>query len=111
MRVRSVIQKCTALFLLLVFLQKTGVGLLFHDLVHAKAIAAEHASNKSGDNSISYACTCIDDFLMPFTQAEEPVVSPVIVKHIIPVEHYASTIPFYSPVYSSLRGPPACIQL
>jgi len=97
--------------LLLVFLQKTGAGLLFHNLVHAKAVTSEHAVPKDGDKGISYACSCIDDFLVPFTAAEEQLPLQVTQELFTPAAHDVSAIPFNSPVYSSLRGPPAIVIL
>jgi hypothetical protein len=106
MKPRSVIARCAAFFLLIVFLQKTGAGLLFHDLVHAKA-ANEAAAGSDNTADVSYTCSCIDDFLMPFTQADEPVGSIVTTEQVEFIAYHPVSVPFHSSVFSPLRGPPA----
>jgi hypothetical protein len=109
MRGRSFILRCSAFFLLVIFSQKAGTGLLLHNLLHAKQ-ATEHSTTPStGKQEIGLACNCIDDFLMPFESTEVPVVSSPVLQHESPVAFVAVNIPFRDPVLSSLRGPPSSI--
>lgn len=105
MRARSFILRCAALFLLLVFVQKSGAGLLLHNLLHTSQVT----DNAPGNKEINIACNCIDDFLMPFTEPDEPVIAAVIVKHGTPVTFFTEDVPFRKSVLASLRGPPSSI--
>lgn len=110
MKLRPFIIRCAALVLILVFSQKTGAGLFLHNLLHTPAAAAKTPANPDENNrEVSFACNCIDDFLMPFTEAGEPVYTPPVTAHGIPVVFFHDLIPFSSPDFSSLRGPPAFI--
>ena len=93
--------------MLLVFTQKMGGSLLLHNLLHKNATAPV----KQNDNSkeINYACSCIDDFLMPFDEANEPVVSPLITASIVTNTFLPESVSFPTPSYISQRGPPAGI--
>jgi hypothetical protein len=110
MKGRSFILRCAAFFLLLIFSQKAGTGLLLHNLLHTTQtvndLPGQNDSNKKESN---YACNCIDDFLMPFTQADEPVIAAVMEKPAIHAAYQLPVILFISTVHSSLRGPPASI--
>jgi hypothetical protein len=108
MKVHSLIIRCTAFFLMLVFSQKTGAGLLFHNLLHTNK-AVNHIPSQQNDSSkeIGYTCSCIDDFLTPFVEADKLIVSPVGTTLITVNEFLPATIRFYTHVFSSLRGPPS----
>jgi hypothetical protein len=105
---RLFILRCTAVFLLLVFSQKSGVGLFLHTLFHnnvadkkAEAKHAEESKNRS------YACSCVEDLLMPFTEAEEqhfPVPARFYTHHD---NLFDEAILTDRSVFSFLRGPPA----
>ena len=109
MKARPFISRCTAILFILVFSQKSGAGLFFHNLLHTGNSARELPA-KQHDNSkeLSYACTCIDDFLVPFDGSEEPVYSPPVSNRIVPETFFEDRIPFYTSILSSPRGPPAC---
>lgn len=92
MQVRSFIIRCAAIFLLLVFSQKSGAGLLLHNALHTES---------------SITCSCIDDFLMPFTEADQPAIALIPEKHQLPVAFFADDIHFHTSVFTSLRGPPS----
>jgi hypothetical protein len=107
MRARPFILRCATILLILVFSQKSGAGLFFHNLLHASN--SKQISGKQHDNSneLSYVCTCIDDFLMPFDGSEEQVYSPPVSNWIVPDSFFEARIPFTTSILSSPRGPPA----
>jgi hypothetical protein len=95
--------------LLLVFSQKSGAGLLLHNVLHTTQ-AANDASGKPADSKeISFSCNCIDDFLMPFAEPDEPVIAIAVSTHETPVVFFDEAIPFHKSVLTSLRGPPSSI--
>lgn len=106
MKGRSFILRCAAFFLLLVFSQKAGAGLLLHNLFHSRAATEEE---KGKANETGYNCTCIDDFLMPFDEAGQPVYNHPVSNHSISLTFFKAHIPFIIPVLSLLRGPPTVI--
>jgi len=93
--------------LLLVFFQQIGAGLFIHTLLHDKVPVGQtpFKQNESA-KGINYACTCVDDFLMPFDDTVEPTCFQGASKPVIPVTFFDKHIPFHTPVFSSLRGPP-----
>lgn len=107
MKIRSFILRFAAFFLILIFSQKAGAGLFYHDLFHkisSTELPPEH------DKEISYSCTCIDDFLMPFAEAVTASNAAPVSKYITVAEVYKEFLPFQTSVHSSLRGPPAYIR-
>jgi hypothetical protein len=108
MKFRSFILKFTAIFLLLVFLQKTGAALFVHNLFHQQ-VAATTEKQRSQSAELSYACSCIDDFHLPFEPASVFVYAAPF------IEHHSFSVTFTEQVfvtafsYSSLRGPPALL--
>lgn len=109
MQPRKFILRFSAFFLILIFSQKTGAGLFVHNLLHAKNANDPSKPENENKNGISYACNCIDDFLTPFTETDEPVCFQNNIKHTIPVVFLKEDIPFRTVIFSSLRGPPASI--
>ena len=108
MRNRPFILRCTAFFLLLVFSQKAGAGFFLHNFFHTNIAAKnnsypEHEERKSAN----YSCTCVDDLLMPFIEAEVPAYSLLLFSFTTPLTFFKEDISFYSLIRSSLRGPPA----
>lgn len=103
---RSFLLRCAAFFLLLVFSQKAGAGLLLHNFFHSTT-ATEQEKGKT--NETGYSCTCIDDFLTPFDEAVAPVYDHPATDHPIPLTIFAANIPFITLVLSLLRGPPTVI--
>lgn len=106
MRVRSFIVRCAAFLLLLVFSQKSGAGLLLHNALHTTQAAD---SKQTDGKEVSFACNCIDDFLMPFAEPDEPVVATVVSTHETAVFFFDEAVPFRQPVLTSLRGPPSIL--
>lgn len=105
---RPFILRCAAFFLILVFSQKAGTGLFLHNLFHntPENTNLPGQENEKG-TQLSYNCTCIDDFLTPFAEAEQPIYSRPVSSHSVIYIIDEETIPFYSSILSFLRGPPA----
>jgi hypothetical protein len=107
MNLRLIISKCSAFFLLLIFLQKNGGGLLIHNSRHTSNEKKElpAGENKKG-NTANYGCSCLDEFLTPFAETESPVFfSPVIIAAVHTLT-YKKDILSSTSVYSLFRGPP-----
>ena len=111
LKARPFILRCATILLILVFSQKSGAGLFFHNLFHT-GNSAKEAPGKQHDNSkeLSYVCTCIDDFLMPFDGTDAPVFTEPVLAFAIPHSFFKDNIPFHTRIFSSLRGPPAFIM-
>lgn len=110
MQKKPIIVRIIAIFLVLIFSQKLGAGLFIHSLLHTGNTAGEFPLKQSEKNKhLGYACTCIDDFLMPYAEAEDPVCVQPAFNFVIPFTFYKEHIPFHTSIFSSLRGPPAGI--
>lgn len=99
------ITKLTALLLILVFSQKMGMSLYLHNWLHApKQHTAE--SKPISSQEIQFACGCINDFTLPFTETTVPDIPvPVtVVKQVYATPVYA--IPAVYKYFHSLRAPP-----
>lgn len=101
MRGRSFLLRCAAFFLMLIFFQKAGAGLFYHNIFHTTT------ETSSTDKSIGYSCTCIDDYLLPFEESGSPQLSVPFVKFTTTTSIFEERLVFQTAVYSSLRGPPA----
>ena len=107
---RPVILRCAAFLLILAFSQKAGTGLLLHSLFHTNTESTKKAGQENEQGKqLSYNCTCIDDFLMPFVEAEQPIYSQPVSDHSVILIIDEETIPFYTSTLSFLRGPPSGI--
>ena len=107
---KSIIKRGIASFLLLVFLQQMGAGLFVHNLLHDKAPIGESPVKKNeGAKEISFSCSCVDNFLMPFAEADQPVVSQIVNTHPKPGNGYTEQVYHTSLIFSALRGPPVFI--
>jgi hypothetical protein len=110
MRPNSIIRRGIAIFLLLVFFQQMGAGLFVHNLLHDKGSADQSPIQKSeGTKEISFSCSCVDNFLMPFAEADQPIVSQTTSVHSRPFNGYTEQPYHVSLIFSSLRGPPVFI--
>ncbi len=105
MRLRPVILQCTAVFLMMVFAQKSGAGLFLHNFLHTGSLN-EDAPDTDDTKSVNYACTCVDDFLMPFDETADPIFSHPYSNIVITTSFFIEDIPFCISVFSPLRGPP-----
>src|SRR3982751_248955 len=99
------ITKLTSLLLILVFSQKMGMSLYLHNWLHTPKQHASSSQPVSGQE-IQFACGCINDFNLPFTETTVPAIqAPVMAvkaSHGTPVLH----IPTVFKYYHSLRAPP-----
>lgn len=110
MRRNSITRHGITLFLLLIFFQQIGAGLFIHNLVHDKGDTAKTPFKKNENSKeINFACSCVDDFLMPFTGADE---ISFLQRAADNTEHTIAYIErkyFTTLFFSSLRGPPSLI--
>lgn len=110
MQPNSVIRRGIAIFLLLVFFQQMGAGLFVHNLLHDKATPEKTPVKKNeAGKEISFSCSCVDSFLMPFAEADQPTVLPIFTTYYKPVDRYVEQVYHISLIFSSLRGPPVFI--
>ena len=86
-------------------MQKSGAGLYLHSLFHG----AETQSLSQENRELSYACTCVDYFFLPFEPAVETVVSSPVFNDAPGYVEASTTVPSQPSLYSSLRGPPAVL--
>jgi len=108
MNSRVIISKCSAFFLLLIFLQKNGGGLLVHNTWHSGNEKKESPVNENKkSNSANYRCSCLDEFLTPFTETELTIFLNPVTDRAAHIITYKKDIPSCTSVYSPLRGPPA----
>lgn len=93
--------------MLLVFSQKAGAGLFLHNLLHTPALATEKkAQGNDEQQGFNYTCNCADDFLLPFTAAEEVVYAVNISVSQVPFKFLSVPVPVSISILSFLRGPP-----
>src|SRR5688572_14263055 len=110
MRSNSIIRRGIAIFLLLVFFQQMGAGLFIHNLLHDKAPASQSPEkDNEGATEINFACSCVDNFLMPFDEATEPAIIQKPYTWSKPADAYSEQVYFRSLHFSALRGPPVFI--
>jgi len=101
----SLILRLAAFLLLAVFSQKMGGGLLVHNLLHTQSGKSSQQDEKNKD--INYACSCVDDFLMPFDEVTEPQFTVHSEAQIAQYAFYSSRVYSYRTFHFSLRGPPS----
>jgi len=101
----SLILRLAAFLLLAVFSQKMGGGLLVHNLLHTQSGKSSQQDEKNKD--INYACSCVDDFLMPFDEVTEPQFTVQPEAPIAQYAFYSSRVYSYRTFHFSLRGPPS----
>ena len=107
MRPNAFIKRSIAFFLLLVFLQQTGAGLFIHNRLHGKATTGQSPVSKNeSTREINFSCNCIDNFLMPFVEADATISVSISPAHLKPTDSFSEGIYYTSLIFSSLRGPP-----
>ena len=110
MRPNSVIKRGIAILLLLVFFQQMGAGLFIHNLLHDKATTNQSPIQKNeSTKEISFSCSCVDNFLMPFAEQISQSFRKLVTAHPKPVNGYTEQPYHVSLIFSSLRGPPVFI--
>jgi hypothetical protein len=99
------ITKLTTLVLILVFSQKMGMGLYLHNWLHA---AKQHSTSSKPISSqeIQFACGCINDFNLPFTETTIPEIQVPVITVNKPHSAPVFSIPAIYKYYHSLRAPP-----
>ena len=101
-----IITKLTTLVLILVFSQKMGMSLYLHNWLHASPQQHTAASKPISGQEIQFACSCINDFNLPFTETIVPELqAPVIIVHKAYTEPVYS-FPAVTKYFRSLRAPP-----
>lgn len=109
MKQRAGILRITAFLLLLIFTQKIGIGLALHNFFHQPFAVDSSAKQDAQGKDFSYACTCADDFLAPFTVADEMEIPAPVVKFVVTGSTGLFAILPQNSIHSSLRGPPVTI--
>jgi len=107
MKRNQFIIKSFAIILLLVFTQKVGVGLYLHNWLHTNNC---QQSSPIGSNVTGYACSCVDDFSMPFAEPIAEIVSSVPVLHQSFISSYIQPVLTFSRIFNSLRAPPTFLS-
>lgn len=105
MKRHSLILRLAAILLIAVFSQKMGGGLLVHNLLHTQTSKTSQQDEKNKD--INYACSCVDDFLVPF---DEAIALEFAAQPESPIAHYSfytSEVYSYRTFHFSRRGPPS----
>ncbi len=100
-------KRVVSVLLLLVFFQQIGAGLYIHNLLHDKEQAvATTQDEKISHKDIVVSCSCVDNFLMPFVDADIAISLQPFQLHVKPVDSFSERTYFTSLIFSSLRGPP-----
>jgi hypothetical protein len=103
-----IITKLTTLVLILVFSQKMGMSLYLHNWLHTSTQHTTSSSKPISGQEIQFACSCINDFNLPFTESVVPELhAPVIIVHKPHTEPVYS-FPAVFKYFRSLRAPPEC---
>lgn len=104
------IQKLGIVFLLtLVLFQQVGAGLYIHNIFHSGKERLAHAQHDESSKEISFACSCVDNFLTPLVESEELVFDAPRYFRVIPDSSFSESIYFFSVDHPTLRGPPVFI--
>jgi hypothetical protein len=101
----SFILRLAAFVLLAVFSQKMGGGLLVHNLFHTQTSIPGQQDDKSKD--INYACSCVEDFLMPFDEAGDPHFTAFVTDTDVSFSILPSQVYICQTFHFSRRGPPS----
>lgn len=107
MRSRPLVLKFLAIVLILVFSQKTGAGLFLHNLLHGNVKSIPQ--DKSGDqySSIGYACSCVDDLMMPFQEEVAPGFAAMPKQYASHPSFQLAELSLILLLHQSQRGPPS----
>ena len=102
------LNKITAIFLILVFTQKSGLGLYLHNWLHQNKNHAASNPATRAFNTIQQTCSCIDDTLRPLTGSHD-IIEIKIPEKYFPTFYDCYYAPILSPtkIFYGLRGPPA----
>lgn len=99
------ITKLTTILLILVFSQKMGVSLYLHNWLHAPK---QHSTSSQplSSQEIQFACGCINDFNLPFTETTVPSIEAPVTTVNRPYTVPVFSIPTVFKYFHSLRAPP-----
>ncbi|HSU27319.1 MAG TPA: hypothetical protein VLJ68_02990 [Chitinophagaceae bacterium] len=106
MRAKKHIVKVMALVILLVFTQKIGLGLYIHNQIHPATSHSFPTDGPISEKASNLNCSCIDDFLLPFTEPSNENIVPANFHTTAFISFYEADIRQVSHYFSSLRGPP-----
>ena len=101
----SLILRLAAFLLLAIFSQKMGGGLLVHNLLHTQTGKSSQQDEKNRD--INYACSCVDDFMMPFDEVVDPEFISQSEAPVAQYSFYITEVYSYRTFHFSRRGPPS----
>ena len=87
---------------------KAGGGLYLHNRSHFQNKRST-SSDQATVELTNPACSCIDDFNLPFAETPEQIVQVPLVQKPGFVVPLTTFIPFSATFFSSLRGPPSAI--
>ena len=99
-------QRLSAILVILVLCQQVGAGLYIHNLCHKQERISEAHSKSSIVSEAVVDCSCVDNFLTPFLEAEAPVFTALSNIHQLLAENLQPQIPSTDLVFIPLRGPP-----
>jgi hypothetical protein len=85
-----------------------GAGLYLHNIFHGKDYAQSSATLPLNP-SVKFACNCIDDFTMPFTEADVITLPAIITAFDEHTSFYKVSVSSTIHFFNSLRAPPAGI--
>lgn len=106
MRGNRIITKLTTLVLILVFSQKMGMSLYLHNWLHSASQHTTSSSKPISSEEIQFACGCVNDFNLPFTETTVPELQvpeiTVHTRHAEPVYSFQAVTQYFR----SLRAPP-----
>jgi hypothetical protein len=107
MRHNNSIRRGISVLLLLIFFQQIGAGLFIHNLFHDKKQLVQTQDKKhENTKEINFACSCVDNFLMPFIEADGIAITVPTTVYNNSRNAVAGQVYFTSLIFSSLRGPP-----
>ena len=95
--------------LVLVFFQQIGAGLYIHNILHKDRERLSHTQHHDSSQEINFACSCVDNFLMPLIETEEPVFEAFRSFNPVTISTATEKIFFTSLSLPALRGPPVFI--
>ena len=101
-------KKITAVLLIMVFIQKMGLGLFLHAWLHENPIGLTNDLKNPATHLQQVRCSCIEDAMIPFAGADSSIVISTPVTFFFSYNNplrvlYSSS----EQIYYSLRGPPS----
>ncbi|WP_205511217.1 hypothetical protein [Longitalea arenae] len=102
---KRIITKLSTVLLILLFSQKMGMSLHLHNWLHAPG-KHNTPSKPISSQEIQFACGCINDFNLPFTETTVPAITPPVAVKNPPQAAPVFSIPAVYKYFHSLRAPP-----